>query len=285
MNELLNSLKSKYNYNDELLKFLSNLIPIMIEYYGEEYKDEIISSFLETPIIITKNTVREESGNDDVSLITARGAYCYKVIIENNSPKISRKVVISTSPIKPFSFNNQKDVGTLVHEICHMVKSGLVVNTDENNLVYYCGLDQSKGIINNNEFLNQSSNNALALEEAINTIDECIITQNIFADYQLTNDYRRLVNYIWPMINENPEFLDKIRKSQFTGSNDWVEYLGIDISENLIQLCSNHYDLIANRIFELINNKNMQQELENTEKEISSIVNLSKEISNKKDYK
>ena len=282
MNELLNFLKSKYNYDDELLSFLRSLIPIMIEYFGEEYRDKIISSFLETPIIITKNTIGKEIGDDNSGLLLAGGAFCPEVAVEDNSPKILGKVVIPTSAIKLFNFNDPKCVGNLVHELCHMVKSNLTINVDENILVYYCGLSQTKGIIDNNEFSVQSSNNALALEEAINAIDETIITQKLFPEYQLTSNYGRLASYIWPMINENTEFLGKMRQSQFTGSSDWTEYLGIETSEKLIQLCSAHYDLMVNRIFELINNKNLQLELDNIEKELINIINLSKEISTKR---
>lgn len=282
MNDLLNLLKSKYNYDDNLLNFLGTLIPIMIEYFGEEYRDKIISSFLETPIIMTKNTIGKEIGEDDSNLLLAGGAYCYGIKVENNKPKISSKVVVPSLPIKPFSFENVRDVGRLVHELCHMVKCGLIINHDEKVIINYCGLEQTVGIIDNNKFSIQSSNDAGGLDEALNAIDETIIMQKIYPNYELNSNYRRLVSYIWPMIDGNVEFLNCIRQSQFNGSSNYQEYLGIETSEKLIKLCNMHYDLMVNRIFELINNENLQKELENIENELIGIINQINEISSKR---
>lgn len=208
MNELLNKLKLKYNYNDDLLDFLRILIPTMIEYFGTEYKNNIISSFLQTPIIISKKSIGDEVGDDDTSLLFAGGAYCYEIIVENKKPKISGKVVIPSSTIKPFNFKNLKDVGRLVHELCHMVKCGLTINYDKNIIINHVGLVQTTGIITNNEFLEQTSNDARGLEEALNAIDETMIMQKIYSNYKLTSEYRILASYIWQMINENPKFLN-----------------------------------------------------------------------------
>lgn len=281
MDDLLNLLRSKYNYGDDLLNFLGTLIPIMIEYFGVEYKDKIISSFLETPIIMTNNTIGKEIGSDDPNLLLAGGVYCYEINVENNNPSISSKVVIPNSPIKPFDFENVRDVGHLVHELCHMVKCGLIINFEENIIINYCGLNQTIGSIDNNEFSTQSSNDARGLDEALNAIDEILIMQKIYPDYELTSNYKRLVSYIWAMIDGNVEFLNCIRQSQFNGSSDYREYLGIEISEKLIKLCNMHYDLTVNRIFELINNENLQKELEDIEKELIDIIRQINEISSK----
>lgn len=44
MNEYVSGLKSKFGYGDELSEGLSQLIPSLIKYYGEEYKDTILSA-------------------------------------------------------------------------------------------------------------------------------------------------------------------------------------------------------------------------------------------------
>ena len=73
MKDLLNLLKSKYNYDDELLNFFDMLIPIMIEHFGYEYKDNIISAFIECPIIMLKTTIDKELGVNDPTLFFAGG--------------------------------------------------------------------------------------------------------------------------------------------------------------------------------------------------------------------
>ena len=44
MDEYVSGLKSKFGYSDELTNFLNQLIPNLIKYYGEEYKDVILSA-------------------------------------------------------------------------------------------------------------------------------------------------------------------------------------------------------------------------------------------------
>lgn len=44
MTEYVSGLKNKFGYSDELSEFLSQLIPNLIKYYGEEYKDIILSA-------------------------------------------------------------------------------------------------------------------------------------------------------------------------------------------------------------------------------------------------
>ena len=69
------------------------------------------------------------------------GGYCYDMIVENNTPKLSGKVIIPNTIVHKFSFEDPNKVGTLVHEICHMVKSGLNISTNKNVVTRHIGLD------------------------------------------------------------------------------------------------------------------------------------------------
>lgn len=120
------------------------------------------------------------------------------------------------------------------------------------------------------------------MEEALNTIDEIMIMKKIYPNYEASNNYVRLTNYIWSMIGENTEFLNKIRQSQFTGNSDWEDYLGNDMSKSLIALCDKHYDIMVNRTFELISNENLLEELEKVEMELISIIDYANEIFDKR---
>ena len=44
MNEYLLGLKSKFGYSDEMLNFFSQLIPVLIKYYGEESAGIILNA-------------------------------------------------------------------------------------------------------------------------------------------------------------------------------------------------------------------------------------------------
>ena len=39
--EICNNLKEKYDYDEELLVFIEHLIPTMVDYFGEEYREKI----------------------------------------------------------------------------------------------------------------------------------------------------------------------------------------------------------------------------------------------------
>lgn len=278
MDELLNILRTRYNYDDQMLKFLGELIPTMIEYFGEEYKDNIVSTFIETPIIITKKGIAKEIGDDTSNFLFVGGVYWYDINTLNNKPEKCGKVIINDTIINPFSFNDVNKVGVLVHELCHMVKSGLIINND-GTLTHYVGLSQDYGKLINNEFEEQSVNNADGLEEALNAIDETMIMAKMYSNYELKSNYKRLASYINELINSNPDFLAKVRESQFMGNNTWKEYLGSEISENLIELCREHNDIFSNRMFELLSNKNLAKRLDDIEDKLVSIINMAKEIS------
>ena len=50
MDEYINGIKNKYGYSEELTNFLSQLIPTLIKYYGEEHKNTILSALSECEI-------------------------------------------------------------------------------------------------------------------------------------------------------------------------------------------------------------------------------------------
>ena len=50
MNEYLNNLKAKFNYSEELMTFLAQLIPAMVSYYGQEYQNVILEALYDCEI-------------------------------------------------------------------------------------------------------------------------------------------------------------------------------------------------------------------------------------------
>ena len=276
--EICNNLKEKYDYDEELLVFIEHLIPTMVDYFGEEYREKIVTSFLETPIIITNNTIPDELGlKNRTDLLFAGGGYAHGVEVIDGNPVRVSKVIKTGTGYNNFNFNDSKQVGNLVHELCHMVKSGIKIEHDSNQIIDYCGLSNSYGNIVNGEYVVQSNNKGTGLEEALNAIDEVNIMKIMYGDYEITSNYARLASYIYPMIYENEDFLSIVRESQFNGSSEWKSYLGDELSDELLDLCYKHYDLMVNRMFELINDKGLQQDLENIEEELKDIVLISRD--------
>lgn len=275
---LIYVLKTKYNYNDELINFLRILIPTMIEYYGKEFEQIIYNRFLETPIIIANKDYSSILGEEDKELLMAGGCYAYEIVIENSKPIKKDKVVKGSNVMKEFSFSDKAMVGSLVHEICHMVKSGISVDSN-GNYIDFVGLAKTEGNISNNEF-NKQTNYGRGLEEALNAIDETMIMQMIYGEYNLTSIYVILARDIYEMIKDNEEIRELIVRSQFYGNNEWFKYLGNEVSMELINLSDKLYDLHVHKLFELIKNESLQNEANNIAENIRNIVSNSKKSSN-----
>lgn len=274
MDELLKYLKTNYNYSDELLKFLNTLIPTMINYYGEEYKDKIIATFVNTPIFLEGSEFfKDESIQNMVDFTTAGGHLC-ETRVENGSIIKTGKVILNNND---FNFNDIHMVGILVHELCHAVKSGIINNQD--SAVTYIGLEQIKETIVNADVFVQSNNKGIGLEEALNAMDEYNIMNMLYGNYDITSQYKRLFSIVSQFVNGNEELLHLIRESQFKGTSVWETYLGEEKSKELIELCNIHNDYMTHRVFELLTDEKLKQEFFEIENKIMEIVSLSKNIS------
>lgn len=124
----------KYNYNLELSNFLRSVYPILCVYFGDE--NLVFNALNSTPIVLCsnvydylfKNNMLDADGTavvDKASLKQAAGAYCSKPNIkyENLENKytvtnVSRVVAINASTLE-----NDSTKSTLIHEICHLIKS------------------------------------------------------------------------------------------------------------------------------------------------------------------
>lgn len=282
MEEVLIKIKEKFNYSDELMLFIQNIIPIMIEYYGYEYSGKIISGFLNNPIILTDKGIKEELNDVTDEYNTTAGVYKSDTIMENGVPVNRGRVIVSVESEK-LDFSNTIKIGTLVHELCHMVKSGANLDVKNNKIIWNNGLMKSSGIMRDGSFIEESYNNGEGLEESLNKFDEINIMNRLYGNYSSNdNVYSRLLNIIGNSIIENELLMSKIKESQMTGNNAFDEFVGYEIAEKFRSLCNRHLELMNSAMAVILNDElfeNWNKELSKTEKDIMDILAYISELS------
>ena len=291
----LEELKNKYNYEDVLLDLLDKAIPTMIEYYGEEYKERILSIILETPIIISdkksidsafndykqKDELKDElerlapkniddpferKNDDDLSLVGS--VYCYEFDLVNGKP-ICKKVIINSSNL---DYSDVGNIDNLIGVLCYAIKSNYYIDYENGKIRFFSGLSYQDYTITDGDVKEYGEKKIVGLENALNTIDKINIMKKFYNDYKSTSNYTRLAGLLLKTMYKNDELVKIIKQSQLNNDLRWKDYLGEDISNELIDLCDRHNDYLVNKLFELINNEDMKKEVDDIEKRISEIV-------------
>ncbi|MBR3230243.1 MAG: hypothetical protein IKF91_05415 [Bacilli bacterium] len=185
-----NNIIKKYNYDKEFSLFLYEVYNNLVSYYGNE--DIIYNAFLNTKIINTSNIyeyLKENAMIEQDTLVTEKdlkrclGIYTSKPLIvsSNNKYKITeiKRVVL----VKDFDINSTEKKATLIHELCHMVKSyeeEYIIKSDI--LLNRSGLIERYYILNNKDNIVQMElirEKGVGLEEGLTTLSEEILTRNI----------------------------------------------------------------------------------------------------------
>lgn len=185
-----NNIIKKYNYDKEFSVFLYEVYNNLVSYYGNE--DIIYNAFLNTKIINTSNIydyLKENAMIDQDTLVTEKdlkrssGIYTSKPLIvsSNNKYKITeiKRVVL----VKDFDINSTHKKATLIHELCHMIKSyeeEYIIK--DNILLNRSGLIERYYKLNNKDNIVQMElirEKGVGLEEGLTTLSEEILTRNI----------------------------------------------------------------------------------------------------------
>lgn len=137
MQNYIEQLKIKYNYDDKTINALTKVIPALIEYYGIEYEDTILKAINDTEIICcnsyqTISKLKEEqklttkTGNTQLKDIDSEGAYISNIQIVYNEIqnkyeiiKQNRKIVISHT----YNLDSPKGLEVLILNICRTIKA------------------------------------------------------------------------------------------------------------------------------------------------------------------
>lgn len=147
MQNYIEQIKIKYNYDDKIINALTKVIPALIEYYGIEYEDTILNAINDTEIICcnsyqTISKIKEEKkltpkiGNTQLKDIESEGAYLSNIQIIYNEIqnkyeiiKQNRKIVISHT----YNLDSPKGLEVLILNICRTIKAENEEYTVEGN--------------------------------------------------------------------------------------------------------------------------------------------------------
>lgn len=195
---MIDKIIEKYNYPDDLANFLRDLYPWLIEYFGEDKKDIIDTTLLDTPIFTNTNSYEivkkygdlENLGivkEDDFKRSSGVCSFDVDIIWENGEYKID-KYKRAVSVAGDLSLNYVKSA--LIHEICHAIKTyynGFVILGDI--LIEREGLIIRKSkLINDTDrvrkvFLEEHN---VAFEEGLNSLAEEWLAKKVIApDYEV----------------------------------------------------------------------------------------------------
>ena len=137
MQNYIEQLKIKYNYDDKTINALTKIIPALIDYYGIEYEDTILKAINDTKIICcnsyqTISKIKEEEkltpkiGNTQLKDIESEGSYISNIEIIYNEVqnkyeilKHHRKIIISHT----YNLDSPKGLEVLILNICRVIKA------------------------------------------------------------------------------------------------------------------------------------------------------------------
>ena len=245
MNEYIYQLKNKYKYSDELLNFLSNLIPCLINYYGEEYKNIIFDALMNCEIHIQDKTENPKkflnkyfNVNEEWKIPFSAGAFYHrKIYLKNNQLRENSIIYIVTGGPEfyiPFRFDNNQHIDKLIHEILHLIKGYGKLKIEENHIIELSGLRKNfytYDLLNGIVFEKHQNS---GIEEAFNCVETSQILELMTGRKQEILGYKDAGEIVKIML-ENSDFSQVIRKSQFGGDDSWIQYLGEEQSKILIE--------------------------------------------------
>lgn len=195
---MIDKVIEKYNYPDDLANFLRELYPWLIEYFGEDKKDIIDATLLDTLIFTNTNSyeiVKTYGDLENLGVVKegdykrSSGVCCFDVdiIYEDGEYKIDKyKRAVSVSG----DISKDRVKSGLIHEICHAIKNyynGFIVVGDI--LIERSGLIEKKSKLTyvngrvKKQFIEEHN---VAFEEGLNSLAEEWLAKKVIApDYEV----------------------------------------------------------------------------------------------------
>ena len=255
MEMYIEQLKTKFGYSEELLKFLEKLIPSLIMYYGEEYKELILTALFNCEIHLqdknedSKTYLNQYFGVNEEWKMPRLGGAFYHNRISINDNKISAKPIIYvkrmySSQYIPFDFNNDKNVNTLVHEICHLIKGYGKTKSVDGRIIDSSGLMKDVYSYSDGNDVKLEKSENVGIEEAINEVDTFRIMELMTGRKQEINGYK-VAGSTAVMLMEDNEIAKIIRSSQLDGNDNWIQCFGGQGSKILID----NFDILVTSLY------------------------------------
>ena len=262
----VNQLKSKYDYSDEMEQFLKKAVPAIITYYGEDKKNIIFASLSECEIHIQKENENTEQylnqyfgTNKEWDIPFLGGAFQHTELSLNNNQVNQKNIIyLKTEYLhmyKPFDFNDEKKLSSIIHEMCHAIKGYGKLKVEDGKVITSTGLikDYYEYDRESNSFKDTKSDNT-GLEEAFNSYDEASIMTIMTGRFQEYGAYKGMTQ-IARKLMKHEELAQIIRISQFSGGNEWIEFLGKEDSEYLSKNFEEWISVLYSSPSELMNDK------------------------------
>ena len=255
MNEYLNNLKAKFNYSEELMTFLAQLIPAMVSYYGQEYQNVILEALYDCEIHFQEKGENPQEylsnyfgENKDWEMIEMGGAFYRKeIFLENNivrSKPIIYVITVFYNNYKPLDFQNDNFLDMLVHEICHLVKGYGKLKVENGKILDSTGLMKNTYTYSLEGGVQEEIQTQVGIEEALNVVDSMKILEMITGRKQKPRGYKQAGDAA-ELLLRHEDIAKVIKKSQLNGDDNWVEYLGADHAKMLID----NFDVLVNALY------------------------------------
>ncbi len=255
MEEYVAGLKNKFGYSDELSNFLNQLIPNLIKYYGEEYKDIIFSALSNCEIHFQDKEEDPKTflnsyfdSNKEWEMPDLGGAFYHNEIKLKDNQVIAKPIIylkrVYFGMYKPFDFNDDKQVNTLIHEICHLIKGYGKIKIENGKIIDSTGLMRDTYSYSQETGVVEEKNDMVGIEEALNDVETAQILEMMTGRKQEVAGYKA-AGYSATRLLQHSDIAKVIRISQFRGDDSWIQYLGEEQSKKLIE----NFDVLVNAMY------------------------------------
>lgn len=244
--EFIASLKAKYGYSDEMVSLLNKAIPALITYYGEDKRNIIFGALNDCEIHIqnesenSKEYLNQYFGtNKDWDIPFLGGAFQHtELSVKDNRVSSKSIIYIKTEYLhkyNPFDFNDDSKVSGIIHEMCHAIKGYGKLKVENGQVITQTGLITDKYTYNpnTNSFDEPVSINT-GFEEALNSYDEAEVMSIMTGVPHEFGAYKGM-SQVARVLMQHKDFAQVIKISQFTGGNEWKDFLGKEQSEYIVQ--------------------------------------------------
>ncbi|MBR2603719.1 MAG: hypothetical protein IKE10_01665 [Bacilli bacterium] len=273
----------KHGYNEELSNFIRSVYPLLVKYYNNE--EIVYESLMSTPIKLTNNVydclidngfLRDTPTNNEmVSLETLKfcsGAYHCEPVIKYDKARdkyelenTNRIIAINASSLELDTVK-----ATLIHEICHLIKSYNGEHTiREDTLIEKSGfisktfqLNEVNGVVKRTVCFETG----VGLEEGFNAVAEEQITSELIGKPFTTKGYQLMRSLANNVLSYNiPNLHEVLKEAEIYHDNTRVDAILGETYYKLLAFGDKLYPMLV----DLLNPSNNLVKM----KEISSNIN------------
>ena len=230
----------KFHYDSELTSFLHSAIPSLISHYGIENKERIFETFEnceihiqqenEEPSIFISEYFKEELSEEEKEHVDGFFKTAFHIdrpIFVGENVTLQDMIYVKNNKHRKFDWSDENSQSTLIHEMCHAIKTYGHIKVNGDNVITSSGLIKSIFQYNTETGnFDLISSYGEDLEEALNTLDECAVMSIMKKRPSISkNGYISML----PMAKKMMSFADiadVVRTSQLSGSDEWIEYMG-----------------------------------------------------------